>query len=176
MTRSEILSAVLLATCLASPVLAQEFLPTPYSAEEIRDAWQEGRRVTMRMETPSGVTVVRTTVVGWSPEAATVAEMTLDAGGEPLSDPEVTESRWEELRDHARFPADRATRGREHRETPLGELDGWLYRVEDPDGGVSEFFFADAYPGPPVAFGRSEGDATTFEAVQTENLPPSALR
>ncbi|MEZ5330878.1 MAG: hypothetical protein R2991_02235 [Thermoanaerobaculia bacterium] len=176
MIRSGLLPLVLLATTVVLPAAAEDFLPTPYTAEQIRDAWREGRRVTMRMETPSGTTVTRTTVVGWSAEAAEVAEETLDAAGDPVGEPEVTTSRWTELRDHARFPADRASRVRERRETPLGELEGWLYRVEGGDGGVSEFFFADAYPGPPVVFGHTENGASTFEAVQTENVPPASTR
>lgn len=36
-------------------------------------------------------------------------------------------------------------------ETPLGELEGWLYTVSDPTTGtVTEFFFADGLPGAPV--------------------------
>jgi hypothetical protein len=74
---------------------------------------------------------------------------------------------WEELRLHARFPASRATRERHERETSLGRLEGWLYKVRSEEG-VTEFFFADDLPGPPVIYGRQGEGLDGFIAEQVK--------
>lgn len=104
---------------LAVPAAAQEaeeFLPTPYSAEEIRDAWVEGFEVTTRTRSAEGEIYSRTRVVAWSEEG-------------------------------------------------FGRLEGWLYRVQGDDG-ITELFFADGLPGPPVLFGRHGEGLDGFVAEQ----------
>ena len=53
---------------------------------------------------------------------------------------------------------------RNHRQIELGELEGWLYTVNHEDGRVSEFFFADDYPGPPVSFSQTKDGETLYRA------------
>jgi hypothetical protein len=168
--------SLLLLLGLAATAVAQEHLPTPFTAEEIRDAWRPGRTVTMSIESAAGETISRTTVIGWSPERVEYSEQRLDPERGAVGEAVTSSAGWEELQGHARFRADLASRERLRTETPLGELDGWLYRVSDGAGASQELFFADAYPGPPVVFsGTAEGEVT-FRARQIENLPPTVDR
>jgi len=91
-------------------------------------------------------------------ERATIEFVTLDGSGDPVGDPALAPSGWDDLRDHARFAAGSATRERVTRESELGTLDGWLYTVEEADGIVSEYFFADQFPGVPVDLVSRRGD------------------
>jgi hypothetical protein len=149
------------ACALAAGALAQETdqtLPRPYTAEQIRDAWHTGAELVVRTTGPKGETRRRTTVTDWSPEGVTMKIESLDAAGASAGAPEEYKATWQELRDHAAFPAEKASRERAKRETPLGSLDGWLYVVNPGDGSVLEMFFADRYPGPPVASGQRKGE------------------
>ncbi|MEJ2086655.1 MAG: hypothetical protein P8Y44_13435 [Acidobacteriota bacterium] len=160
------LSASLLIAMATIPVtvLAEEFLPTPYTAEQIGNAWRQGYEMTMKIWTPDRETVSRTRVEGWSREAIETSEQQLDDTGSPVGDKTVSSSSWEDLRDHARFPVATTVRERTTRVTALGELEGWLYTVSGDEGRVSEFFFADDFPGPPVEFSQTNGDSVIFRA------------
>ena len=146
-------------TLLSSIVSAQEYLPTPYTAEEIREAWQVGFELTTHHMTPEGEEISMTRVEAWSQGKVEMSAVTFDIAGDPKGEPRLVESTWEELRDHARFPSAIAARERAQRETVMGELEGWLYRVAGEEGRRSEFFFADGLPGPPVVYSHFEGDA-----------------
>lgn len=153
-----VLAIVALALCIwpeaataADEANGEERLPTPYSADEIRDEWVEGFTVEMLRTVPDGEVRERWAVVAADDDGVDIRFNALDADGQPAGEGVVRHSSWEELRDHASFPADRAERERSTRETPLGVLDGWLYTVHDPDAGtVTRFFFADSLPGAPV--------------------------
>lgn len=126
-------------------------LERPFTAEQIRDEWVEGFRVMIRRWTPQAEVFETWLVVDADADGVDIESTTTDAEGAVLSGPTVQHSSWVQLRDHASFPADRATRESVVRETPLGELQGWLYTVADPASGVqTEFFFADGLPGAPV--------------------------
>lgn len=144
-------------------------LQTPYTAAEIRDGWVEGLEVVMRRWTPDGTVRERWTVVE-ADEAGCVTRIErLGPDGEPAGEPISGRSTWEELRRHASFPAERAQRRWVDRETALGALEGWIYTVEDPDAGtVTEFFFADRYPGAPAWMGVRAGDDVIMELEQVE--------
>lgn len=163
------------------PLAGEDFVPTPYTAEQIRDAWVEGFEVTTRSRSAVGEIFTLTRVIAWSEVGFGMVEIELDAQGRPMErDPDVISGTWVELRDHARFPAASASRARAVWDTPLGRLAGWLYRVEDEED-ATEFFFADDHPGPPVVSRRlGEGlDGFVAEQVareirlQTESPEPS---
>lgn len=144
-------------------------LQTPYTADEIRDGWVEGLEVVMRRWTPDGAVRERWTVVE-ADEAGCVTRIErLGPDGRPVGEPVSGRSTWDELRRHASFPAERAQRRWVDRETALGTFEGWSYTVEDPDAGtVTEFFFADGYPGAPVWMQVRAGDAVVMELEQVE--------
>ena len=156
---------------LPQPGGAEEFLPTPYTADQIGDAWREGYEMTMKVWTPAREIVSRTTVEKWSRQEITTSEQELDASGAPAGDKSAGSSSWEDLRDHARFPTSTTSRQRESRKTVLGDLDGWLFTVKGEGSSVSEFFFADNFPGPPVFFSQTKDGSVVFRAETIEIKP-----
>lgn len=160
---------------LSGPVSsADEKLPTPYRAEQIRDAFQEGLWIVTRTWTPEGESYSRLTVEAWSEEGATFGDRPVDASGNAVADKTVGDATWEQLRDHASFPTGSASRERHSEETALGSLEGWLYRVDSPDGGHASFFFADDFPGPPILYQSVKGEDVLHrsEQIQRSDLAP----
>jgi hypothetical protein len=151
------------------PDAVATLLDHPFSAEQIRDEWVVGFTLKVRRWTPDAEAFEAWTVVGADGDGVDIESVVLDAGGNPVTDPTVQHSTWVQLRDHASFPADRATRETVTRVTPLGELSGWLYAVGDPSGqAVTEFFFAEDLPGAPVTVHVIKGGelAEIFEQVE----------
>lgn len=165
-------AGLLLALAASGGQNAEETLPTPYTAEEIRDAWTEGLEVwtTVKMQGNEQASVL--TVEAWSPDGANICTQLSNAEGERVGEKQCGDSTWEELRMHGSFPASRASRERHRETTPLGDLEGWLYRVEEDNGSVTESFFADSSPGVPALMRRSNGGETFFEMVQTRRVVP----
>jgi hypothetical protein len=64
--------------------MAEEYLPTPYTTEEIRDAWVEGFEVTTRTRSAVGEMLTLTRVVAWSEVGFGMVEIELDAQGRPM--------------------------------------------------------------------------------------------
>jgi len=133
------------------PEPVANLLDRPFTAEQIRDEWVEGFRLKIRHWTPESEFFEEWTVVIADDEGVEIETFVFDGEGAVASEPSTQRSTWVQLRDHASFPADRATREAVTRGTSLGELDGWLYTVGDPTGEtVTEFFFAENLPGAPV--------------------------
>jgi hypothetical protein len=151
---------------------APVILDHPFSAEQIRGEWADGLVIEIRRWTPTAEAFERWTVVRADADGVDIESVVIDRNGQPLGEPSTQTSTWVQLRDHASFPADRATREKASRETPLGTLDGWLYTVGDPAGGVvSEFFFAESLPGAPVfVHVRRDGEIIEiFEQIERSN-------
>lgn len=126
-------------------------LDPPFTSEQIRDAWVEGLELKIRRQTDGMEVLERWRVIAADADGATIESVVIDAAGTAVSEPRAQTSSWDELRDHAAFPADRVRREAVNRETALGAFDGRLYTVTDPESGtVSEYFFADAFPGAPL--------------------------
>jgi hypothetical protein len=148
-------------------------LMRPFTAEEIRDEWVAGLRLLMRHSFPEETRIERWTVVAADNEGVEIEKTTIADDGSVEGEPSVTRSAWTELRDHASFPAAHSTREWVSRSTALGEFEGWLYRVADPNAAVvQEFFFVPTLPGAPVQMRILEGGATVFELEQTARLRP----
>lgn len=165
---ASLLAIVLTAT---AAVRSEEFLPTPFTAEQIGEAWREGYEMTLRVWTPQNEVWSKTRVETWSRDSIETSEQEIDDAGSPRGEKSLSSSSWESLRDHARFLSSTTTRDRAEMDTPLGRLAGWLYTAEGTDGSISEFFFADDYPGPPVLFSRTQNEQMLFSAEMTEVVP-----
>jgi len=178
MSRPLTATTLLLAAALfvaTGPLAAAEpeTLPTPFTAEEIRDEWITDFRLTVKMSSPGGEHLERWTVLSWDEEGAEMESVRIDEAGNVQGEPQVARSSWTELRDHALFPADRTRREKVTRDTPLGELEGWLYTVENADAGtVSEFFFAEKLPGAPVHMRVTRDGEVLTEMTQIERHRP----
>ncbi len=157
----------------AHPGVSQETLPTPYTAEQIRDAFPLGLEIVTRTWNAEQESLSRMTVESWSAEAATISDQPVDSAGAPTGEKSFAEARWTDLRDHATFPAASASRARHVAETELGRLEGWLYRVEADGDSTTSMFFADLYPGPPVVFASRVAGELVFRAEQIRRLVPA---
>ena len=49
-----------------------------------------------------------------------------------------------------------------------------MYRVEGKDDTLSEIFFADAFPGPPVVYLQQKAGQTSFRVEQLERRKPGS--
>ncbi len=162
-----------------APVAVEtESLELPFTAEQIRDEWTPGFTLVLHFSFPDREEWQRWTVVGADADGAEIEYQALDAEGQPTAPPERARSRWGDLRDHARFPAAESRRERASRETVLGELAGWLYKVHDPQAEtMTEFFFADELPGAPVWMATTSGEQImlTINQIARQHLagPPA---
>jgi hypothetical protein len=129
--------------------------PTPYSAEQIRDATRPGRSYTWRIENGNAPAVERQITFG--PTDATGAELS--------SDGEVRRVTWEELRKHAEFPRAAVTTRDETITTPAGTFECVVYVVARGAGEISTFYFAKSMPGAPVLFFVDKGGARTMTST-----------
>lgn len=149
-------------------------LPTPFTADEIRDEWIEGMQLVIERRSPSEERLERWTVLSADEDGAVIEYAEIDAFGIVSGEPTVRRTSWQELRDHASFPADRASREWVVRRTALGDLDGWLYTVRDDDAGtITQFFFASDLPGAPVAMEMLEDGTTLLALEQLERYRPA---
>ncbi len=153
---------------------AGEILPFPFTAEQIRDAMPEGLVIDMVIVGPGtdGEMKQRWTVVSADEVGVEIEySMVISDGPEPPST--TQKATWAELRDHATFSVDNATRERSTITTALGELEGWSYVVNDAaTGSVTEMFFADDYPGSPVEYRLRKGDEILQEVRQLAQTRP----
>lgn len=137
-------------------LLGPGLLPTPFTADEIRDATGSGTTIRLLLEGPDG------------PLGEHVNHFTeTDAEGATLdrwdaADPkEVVSHRvtWAELQGHAAFDAATTSVSTVALSSPLGELTCRRYDTED---GV--FWFSIAHPGMPVQY-ESDGMRTTVLSI-----------
>jgi hypothetical protein len=165
---------------LAVPALAQTppsaTLPTPYSAEQIREAWQPGFRVEMRTTQAGAESRSRMTVISATPESAVIRSEEIAASGAASAPPAEVTATFSQLRDHALFDATKASRERAECRSQLGSMPGWRYVTTDPSGAVLTMCFADATPGPPVEYQTTRDGAVVSrtEHVRYGELPSSA--
>lgn len=145
-----------------------EHLPTPFTAEQIRDACR-GRRWKIVTEAPGAEPVVQLTeFLGSDDEGTTMRATIVGADGRPAAEPEEHRATWEQLRQHAQFPAESTTVDDDHITHPLGELDTLRYTVDIGDR-QRVFWFATAYPGMPVRSTTLVGGVPTSTSTVVES-------
>jgi hypothetical protein len=159
---SLVLSALLTAACATTSASAPvppataasaDVAPTPYTAEQIRQATPVGRTYEFRIESPGKPAMRR--VITFTRVAEGDAEMTattLDGSGKPIGEPKVTQVPWEELRKHAEFPKSAVTIDEQRVTVPIGTFDCIRYTVKEDAGEVTQYYFAKNMPGAPVLF------------------------
>jgi hypothetical protein len=137
----------------ASPP-AEEMLPTPYTAEQIRDAMPVGTTLKFVTEEAGKPAVTSLwTVVAADAETGTFRFQELAPDGTPAGVAEESTFPWADLRDHALFPAAGGRRVDSEHETPAGRFRTLYYEVTTQAEGqttVSRYHFAVDHPGPPV--------------------------
>jgi hypothetical protein len=144
--------------------------PTPYSAEEIRDANRPGTIYRYKVETsgkPVELKVLEFTL-GTSAESAEVKDQSLDEAGQAKSPAKIERASWEELRRHAEFPRAGLKVEPGAIEVPAGKFEAMVYTVSAPNGDTMRFYFAKSYAGPPVLFYKERGGARLVTSTLIE--------
>ena len=139
--------------------------PTPFSAAEIRDAFETGREVrtlTLRAGTEPYVLVRRN--LSADHEAGLYEVWAESTDGVRLSEPEQGRSTWLELQGHASMPADTTTIEPVEIDLPMGRYQGLRYTRVTGEG-VDTFWFALSLPGAPVRIESRVGDEVVFSST-----------
>jgi hypothetical protein len=130
--------------------LRPDHLPTPFSADQIRDTSEIGRQVRVRDEVlGESPTYRQITLIAADAAEGTRELVAIDETGAAIGPPTLSASTWVELQHHASKPADRTVITVEDLDLSWGAERCWLYVVRD---GADErrFWFARSMPGMPV--------------------------
>ena len=153
-------------------ILGPGLLPTPFTADEIRDGCPDGRLIRLLVETDGGEPFLRTNrFIDGDDEGATLESQRLALDGTPLADGEATRVTWRQLQAHASFAAATTRRTSETIDLELGSLDCLRYTAVD-GAEVSTFWFARSMPGMPVRYQSEEGGRVTSRVTMLENRLP----
>ncbi len=147
-----------------APAEPEATAPTPYTAEEIRDASKVGREWQYR--------IVKGDVTEWSimtmtavdAEGATIRSTVRGAEGQEVGEAKESRATWDELRLHASFPAAATEIADDEAGAPGGPYDCKRYTVSR-DGGTATFWFANDLPGAPIKM-TVEKDGAVVETRQ----------
>ncbi len=130
-------------------VLGPDLLPTPFTADEIREGCPEGRLTRTRVQSGDEASYERfSRFVDCDDEGAVMERGPVTDDGQ-LGESQRARMTWHQLQAHAGFPRARTTASREVIETPLGRLDCLCYAVRS-DGETDTFWFDTDRPGMPV--------------------------
>ncbi len=119
------------------------FLPTPFTAEQLRTEMIPGWTILVTTAGVEGTVRER-----WVVEASSDQGVRIRFKRGKAS--HVQSFSWTELRDHARFPEPAASRAMTTQDTALGRVNGWLYTIRESGDVVTEMLFGKDLPGPPV--------------------------
>lgn len=144
------------------------FLPTPFTAAQIRDHMPVDTRFRHRVRDESGEQITTWRVIG-----ANGSEVSIEYGveGDTAADRKRGTHAWEELRDHAKFPAPHTAWTDVTIDTPAGRLDCRRFTVTEGDV-ERVYWFATAMPGAPVRVVVSTGGEVTSEFELIERVLP----
>lgn len=152
--------------------LRPDHLPTPFSADQIRDGFEVGRVISLREEEPDaepGYRQIR--FVQADAEGAIHAFTNTDADGVPIGPTVDRRSTWLQLQGHASQPADRTTCEEVTIELSWGPEPCWKYVVTEADR-ETRYWFAERMPGMPVVVESREHGRLTG---RTEMLASSMV-
>jgi hypothetical protein len=146
---------------------ADDWLPTPYTAQELRRSLLVGSYTLYRIEREGEPAYLERTTVVAADEAGCRMEAETWVEGDATSiRSSASTAGWGELRDHALFPADKAERVSVRGSFPTGTWDCWQYTVRDtaPTGAELErvLWFPLASPGSPARFEQRVDGRTVF--------------
>lgn len=129
----------------------------PFSADALREGLPVGTLDVWRIEQAGEPTLIRTSrIVAADARTATFSALHVRAeDGEVHGDPSEFTARWEELRDHASFPADAVKRTQGTVTVPAGTFEGPRFEATRDASSIEVFHFARELPGPPVSYTRT---------------------
>lgn len=156
-------------TAAPAPMPSAIFAPFPFSAEQIRDATPAGRHVVYRVVDPNGVTLTNMTFVQANEQGTFVKNRVTTESGALVGETESTNT-WEDLKMHARYPADFTTITETEVAVAAGTFAAKLYEISDGRGGVeTRAWFANELPGPPVKMENYREGQVIFSMELLEN-------
>ena len=124
--------------------------PTPFAAEEIREACAEGA---FREYALTENNQTRNLRMVFGPEvdgAAVVDTVILADDGTAATTMPGQPTPWSGLQAHASFPEAMTEITPCRHQVEAGKFEAWTYVVSSPDGTVKTFIFARDLPGPPI--------------------------
>ncbi len=148
--------------------------PGPSTLAELRDGFPLGTKLRLRIE-QAGATAreERWEVVGHTEAGCTIAATVHDpATGALVEDQGAGTSTWEELLEHARFPASRTEIADDAVTVPAGTFESRRYTVRLEDGSTKTLHFAKGLPGPPVSMVVERGGEVVVSMVLLERTGP----
>ena len=149
-----------------------DYAPTPYNAEQIRDATRPGRTYDFLIEAAEKPAVHHViTFLSVGDKKADVRSATTDDHGTDLIPAKTSSPAWEELRNHAQFPRSAVTIDAEQITVPAGTYDCLKYTVKGDDGEVSVYDFAKDMPGAPVLFYTEKNGVRMMTGTLVRYLP-----
>jgi len=154
--------------------LTPDTLPTPFSAQQIREACAPGRSNTFRVERQGDDPyVARWEFVDGDEDGADSLRWTESLEGLRLEAPSPSASRWSELQAHASYPASTTTIAVETIDIPAGRFECWVYTTELEGSEVARAWFAKDLPGPPVLVRSEVGGTIVFSSTLIRfEVPP----
>ncbi len=145
-------------------VLGPDLAATPFTADDIREANPDGRRLLVRTRLGGLVTFHCDSFAAGDADGCALTQVVTDASGTPVDEPRTAKVTWRELQEHAAFPAAATTIASERIATPLGELECMRYEVRR-EAGTATFWFAPEHPGMPVRYETADGALVEVVAV-----------
>jgi hypothetical protein len=159
-----------------SHILGPGLLPTPFTADEIRDGCRPGRTIRLLVEAPGEAAYVRVNRFGdVDAEGATLERWKVGPDGAPEGPITGGRTTWRELQAHASFSADATTVTRERITIPAGTFDCLRYTVTH-DESVQTFWFALTAPGMPVKYQTAVDGRVVSSVTMLEDERPSEGR
>ncbi|MCI0345967.1 MAG: hypothetical protein L0221_11075 [Chloroflexi bacterium] len=153
-------------------ILGPDLLPTPFTADEIRQGCPLGRVIRLLVEHEDEVPSLRmNTFVAADADGATIESQRLSLNGRPMDNATASTTTWRQLQAHAAFPADRTTVRSEELDLGFGLLDCLRYDVVD-GATTNTFWFARSAPGQPVRYRTVEdGRVTSTVTMIADEMP-----
>lgn len=149
-----------------------DHLPTPYTANQIREAHPEGAVVTAQMVRSDGTTVLlRTVFHDHSEQGTAFTTEQKDPLGNLVGQPQTNRASWEELRQHAIFPRETTRRSESTVTTALGTQACWKYEVNDNQT-RRVMWFSKSHPGAPVLMEEYLGEELQYRIETTSIIHP----
>jgi hypothetical protein len=151
--------------------LAPDDLPTPFTADEIREGCQPGRTVRSLVEERGREPYVRVTrFVSATDEVAEQETWNERPDGTRLTGPQRGRSTWLAFQGHASFPAANTAVTEEEMDIPAGHFATLRYTQREGDV-VREFWFARSAPGMPLRYEEWDGQTLMYRSTAVENIP-----
>lgn len=147
------------------------YLPTPYTAEQIRD-FSKNRKIKFLMETPGKPNTYQ--IFEFREGTAEKSDMDgymLDTEGKLIGKKQTVSAAWKELQAHASYPEKNTLLSRDKVKTVAGAFDCWLYTHTSEKEGktmVNRTWFAVSMPGPPVLMISQVEGQTVFKLTMVE--------